>query len=191
MKQLCAWLWRRPLEARPMLVALTGLVTLLALLAPAPAGAAPAAQESELQAVFVINFLRMTDWPAGTWSGPGTPLVLCVDATREPLLAALRHTGIDLVKGRPLQLRPLRRHDSTRECQALFLDAAEPQRAGPGQLSIGDAPGFAAAGGVIGLVRLDNRLRFEVNQEAAQRAQLRLGSELLKLALPPDSARRP
>ncbi|WP_157269410.1 YfiR family protein [Azohydromonas aeria] len=160
-------------------------------LAPAPLQAAPAAQESELQAVFVINFLRLTEWPAGTWTQAGAPLVLCVDAAREPLLAALRHTGVDMVRGRPLQLRPLRRHEGTRECQALFLDTFEPQRVGAGQLSIGDAPGFAVAGGVIGLVRLDNRLRFEVNQEAAQRAQLRLGSELLKLALPPDSTRRP
>ena len=170
-----------------------GALALAALLAPAQVPAQPtaAAQESELQAVFVINFLRLTEWPAGTWSQAGAPLVLCVDTAREPLLAALRHTGVDMVRGRPLQLRPLRRHEATRECQALFLDAFEPQRVGAGQLSIGDAPGFAGAGGVIGLVRLDNRLRFEVNQEAAQRAQLRLGSELLKLALPPDASRRP
>lgn len=184
MRRRSVWL-RRCLEGWLALAALTALP-------PPPARAAPAAQESELQAVFVINFLRLTDWPAGTWGSPAAPLVLCVDATREPLLAALRHTGIDVVKGRPLQLRSLRRQEATRDCHALFLDTADPQRAGTGQLSIGDAPGFAAAGGIIGLVRSDNRLRFEINQEAAQRAQLRLGSELLKLALPPDgSGRRP
>lgn len=164
----------------------------LCLLSQAQAQPAPrTAQEADLQAMFVINFLRMAEWPAAAAAAAAAaPLVLCVDAMHEAVLLALQRSGVTTVQGRTLSLREIARGEPLRECHALLMDTAELRRTGPGQLTVGDAPGFTEAGGMLGLVRVENRLRFEANLEAAQRAQLRLSSELLKLALPPGGAGR-
>ena len=49
-------------------------------------------------------------------------------------------------------------------------------------LTVGDGDGFARGGGMIGLFVEDGRMRFAINPNAAQRAGLRLSSQLLKLA---------
>ena len=51
-----------------------------------------------------------------------------------------------------------------------------------GLLTVSDIKGFAAAGGVIELFAEDGKMRFEINTRAAQRAGLRISSQLLKLA---------
>jgi hypothetical protein len=51
-----------------------------------------------------------------------------------------------------------------------------------GVLTVSDAEGFARADGMVGLVREGTQLRFDINREAARRAQLRLSAELLKVA---------
>ena len=49
-------------------------------------------------------------------------------------------------------------------------------------LTISDTDGFIDSGGVIGLVYADNRIQFEVNLGAAQRAGLKIASQVLKIA---------
>ena len=49
-------------------------------------------------------------------------------------------------------------------------------------LTISDQAGFVQAGGMIGLRVEDNRVRFDVNLLAAQRAGLTMSSQMLKLA---------
>jgi len=49
-------------------------------------------------------------------------------------------------------------------------------------LTVGDGEGFIDEGGMIGLVRSGDRLQFDINQPALQRAGLRASSQLLKLA---------
>ena len=49
-------------------------------------------------------------------------------------------------------------------------------------LTIGDSPGFCAAGGMLNLFEQDDRIKFEANPETASRAGLKMRAELLKLA---------
>jgi len=49
-------------------------------------------------------------------------------------------------------------------------------------LTIGDAPGFARRGGIMNFILEDNKVRFEVNVEAAKDADLTISSRLLTLA---------
>jgi hypothetical protein len=50
-------------------------------------------------------------------------------------------------------------------------------------LLVGESSGFAAAGGTIELTIEDNRVRFTINTDAAERAGLKLSSKLLALAV--------
>jgi len=58
-------------------------------------------------------------------------------------------------------------------------------------LTVGEGDDFPAAGGVIGLVIEDNKVRFDVNLEAAERAGLKISSKLLKLARNVRERRKP
>jgi len=49
-------------------------------------------------------------------------------------------------------------------------------------LTVGDATGFAAAGGMLGLVRVQEHLAFEANPEAIHDARLLVSAKVLKLA---------
>jgi len=49
-------------------------------------------------------------------------------------------------------------------------------------LSVSDIADFTRAGGMIDLVEVEQRIRFNINLSAARRARLRLSSQLLKLA---------
>jgi hypothetical protein len=49
-------------------------------------------------------------------------------------------------------------------------------------LTVGEANGFAQRGGIINLMREENRLRFEVNVTAAAQTRLKISSKLLVLA---------
>jgi hypothetical protein len=49
-------------------------------------------------------------------------------------------------------------------------------------LTVSDIGGFAQAGGMIGLVEADQRIRFDINLATTHQANLKLSSQLLKLA---------
>ncbi|PYV15768.1 MAG: hypothetical protein DMG21_14080 [Acidobacteria bacterium] len=53
---------------------------------------------------------------------------------------------------------------------------------GSSALTVGESAGFAGLGGVINLTVEENKLRFEVNLDAAERAGLKISSKLLSLA---------
>jgi hypothetical protein len=72
----------------------------------------------------------------------------------------------------------------------IFVRASETKAAakilahsrGSSTLTVGEAVGFAARGGIINLTLEENRLRFEVNIDAAAQTRLRISSKLLSLA---------
>jgi hypothetical protein len=53
---------------------------------------------------------------------------------------------------------------------------------GPGVLTVGEGETFTREGGMIGLVIDNRRVRFDVNQTAAERAGLKISSKLLSVA---------
>lgn len=148
------------------------------------AEAAP--DESAVQAAFVLNFAKFTEWPpAGTPTRLGT-LQLCQFGTRDDLAHAFRALEGRALQGVPIQWRKVTRPDDVRGCQVLFIAEPGLSLALLGVqpvLTVSDLPGFVQQGGVIGLVRQSGRLRFEVNRGVAQAAGLRLSADLLSLAM--------
>jgi hypothetical protein len=49
-------------------------------------------------------------------------------------------------------------------------------------LTIGESPNFAHRGGIINFIVVDDKIRFEVNVEAAKQADISISSRLLALA---------
>jgi len=163
---------------------------LLALICWAGVGPVRAQSVSEqtVKAGFIYNFVKFTQW-SGAREGDRSPLLICTPGS-QPLDGQFA-----LLQGRPIGARSIEIRTSVppsewRGCQVLFLAEGDAHRLEPALrglgtapvLTLGDVPDFVQAGGMIGLRIEDNRVRFDVNLGAAQRAGLTLNSQMLKLA---------
>jgi hypothetical protein len=80
--------------------------------------------------------------------------------------------------------------DEAAGCQLLFISSSEKgqwraimnELRGRNILTISDMDQFAAGGGMIGFIELQDKIHFEINAEAAQHSKLKISSQLLKLA---------
>jgi hypothetical protein len=171
------------------------VVVLLALLLPLPshycAIAAAAADESleyQVKAAFLLNFTKFVEWPASAFEAADSPITICI-LGEDPFGAALDQivTG-EVVDGRKLAVQRLKRAPAPKSCQVLFIRRGDkevpriPQGTGAGVLIVGEGESFVHDGGMIAFVLENRRVRFSINQSAAESAGLKLSSRLLRVA---------
>ena len=162
----------------------------LLLLGLTPSIHAQEAEEYEVKAAFLYNFAKFVEWPSQAFRTPQDPMLVCVlghsplDQTLEQVLHGKS------VEGRRFAFRQVMGADDAAGCQILFVTSTESKRfrvlcenlKPQGILTVGEAQGFAANGGVINFKLEAGRVRFEINVDAAEHAQLQISSKLLSLA---------
>jgi YfiR/HmsC-like len=155
-----------------------------------PLRATEASLEYRVKAAFLFNFAKFVEWPPDSLP-PGRPLRIGlmgppgICAEIEASLAGKSVAGHPLV-ARRVDLSEL----GADPPQVLFVQRTV--RASPAEIAgmlrgrpvlvVGEAPDFAAEGGIIGFVEVDDTLRFQVNLRAALRADLHLSGQLASLA---------
>jgi len=170
---------------------LAGLILLAAALHARPQP--DQSDEYQLEAQFLVNFTKFVDWPDRSFANPEEHFMVCVIG-RDPFGRVLdsnllRHTIdnriVEIVRyPTPATLSP------NRPCQIAFISASEKQHfqeiidffEGRSTLLVADADGFAELGGTIEFLLENDRIRFAINPEAADRANLKVSSKLLALA---------
>jgi hypothetical protein len=159
------------------------LILAVVLLATMPADAQEVSREYQVKAAFLYNFAKFVEWPPSALAGP---LTICI-AGRNPLGAALDDVvSGETVGGRPIHTRIILEPEPG--CHVMFIPdgaaASAYLRASRGAptLTVGETPAFIGIGGIISFFVEDGKVRFEINPEAAERAQLRVSSRLLQLA---------
>lgn len=155
-----------------------------------PAGAQAGPTEAQVKAVFLFNFTKYVDWPPQAFRGARDPLAICV-LDGDSFAPAVEQTiHGEVVKERALVARTLARPEDADDqgCSIVYVSAAVrdvrslfKHLAGKPVLTVGESEDFAVSGGMINLRKEQNRIHFEINQEAAERAGLRISSQLLKL----------
>jgi hypothetical protein len=177
---------------------LLGLAVLGALLGVLPGFAAPADLEYEVKAAFLFNFAKFVEWPPDAFPDPATPVTICVlgeDPFGQGLDAVVEG---ETLNGRRLVVRRLRDVLQVRDCHVLFVSRSEKERlpslmAGlrsGGVLTVGEGDDFLEQGGIIRFILEQNRVRFDINLDAAERGRLKLSSKLLRLARSVNPQRR-
>jgi hypothetical protein len=160
------------------------------LMASMMAGAQPAQDEYQVKAAFIFHFAQLTDWPADTLGGADNSLFLCTLGD-DPFHGDLESTVEGKMVGtRVLRIRHLKRPEDIPGCGILFLGKAEGSHIpvvltelhNAPILTVGETPGFLGAGGMICFRIESNRMRFDINLDAARAASLRVGSRLLMMA---------
>ncbi|MFN7139240.1 MAG: YfiR family protein [Limisphaerales bacterium] len=143
----------------------------------------------DVKAAFIYNFLKFVEWPPESFTTDETPYVVGV-LGRDPFGGALERTMRGkLVNNRRIVVVRLDYRDM-RNCHLLFVSASERPRyreifaelGNAPVLTVGDTEDFADEGGAIGFFVEENKVRFEINPNAARRANLRLSSNLLGIA---------
>ena len=163
--------------------------------APSHAGAADAAaaapaRECEIKAAFLYNFTKFVDWPARTFANADAPLVIGVFGD-SPCAQALERLVKDRkVNGRTIVVRRIASAEEAKVTQMLFVGSAqeaqfaalEPAIESLPVLTVGESPRFATQGGAIDFVPQGDKIRFEINIDAAEHAGLKISAQLQKLA---------
>jgi len=146
-----------------------------------------------IKAGFIYNFAKFVEWPTAAFAQPDSPIVIGILGT-DPFGNLIdRIVENKKIGARGLVVKRLRWGTDLkdlRECKILFVGASERGHLdelmqvvkGLPILTVGETPGFAERGGVIRFVLEDNRVRFEINVEAAHQADLTISSRLLTLA---------
>jgi hypothetical protein len=146
--------------------------------------------EYQLKAAFLFNFAKFIDWPPGSFTGRQSPFAICV-LGQDPFGRVLDDSlQGKMIGNQPLAIRRLKDKTEARRCQMVFVSSSESAHLaeileslrGANVLLVGETSGFAAAGGTIEFTLEDNRVRFTINTDAADRAGLMFSSKLLALA---------
>ena len=174
-------------KPRPYMEILILAACLLAL----PAIARAQAPEYDLKAAFLFNFVKFVEWPADAFAGERAPMTICVYG-EDPFGPALDAVVQDERVGeRSLLIQRPAGLDGLGGCHVLFVSRSERERMGEvlakvqgaPVLTVGDADGFLRAGGVINFVLEGGKVRFLIDQAAAERSGLRVSSKLMRLAV--------
>lgn len=150
--------------------------------------AQPTAQAQSLEypvkANYLVRFAAFVDWQSGAFAGPDSALVLCV-VGRDPFGRLLDQAAAgQTARGRRILIR---RTATGAGCHIAYagsgvdagvMDALARQ---PHLLVVTDAG--QSRRGAVHFVLWQNRVRFAVDQAAAQRAGLTISSRLLSLAV--------
>jgi len=144
----------------------------------------------QVEAAFLFNFAKFVTWPDDTFRRSEDSLIIGV-LGEDPVGVILEETVRDkTIMGKKLAVKRFMRVQDAVKSHILFLSSSEeshlPQilkgleRATV--LTVSDMEQFAERGGMIAFTVEDQKVRFNVNVDAVERAGLKMGSQLLKLA---------
>ena len=175
------------------LIAITCLLSAMALGSHADTLDSSDSSEYLIKAGFIYNFAKLVQWPTTAFPQPDSPIVIGILGD-DPFGATLDRIVADKkINGRGFVVRRLKwtkDFKDLKDCNILFVSFSERDHIDSVVdmmkwlpiLTIGDAPGFAKRGGIMNFTLEDNKVRFEVNVEAAKHADLTISSRLLTLA---------
>jgi len=145
--------------------------------------------ESQVKAAYLFNFGKFVQWPIDR--GPsGDSFELCV-LGQDPFGPVLDTTVAgESIGARKIAVARISKISEAGPCNVLYVSSSEVSRLFPileaarrsGALTVSDIPHFVDRGGIIGFVKQQDRIRFEVNRGTAEDSHLTLSSELLKVA---------
>jgi len=175
-----------------LLVKVTGaiLVCLFFHTQPLQAQTTPVSNEYRVKAVFLYNFTQFVEWPATSFSSANAPFVIGILGD-DPFGASIDETvANEKIGGHQLVVQRFRDVKDVKNCQILFINYADAERVkenlllftNHNTLTVGEAPNFVKTGGMIRFFTEKNKIRLQINPEAAKAAELTISSKLLRVS---------
>ena len=141
-------------------------------------------REYQIKLGFLYNFIKYVDWPASK-----TNVTIGV-LGKNPFGATLAELNGKVANGKILSVRNVSSIQDARNVDCLFIGASETDHLrqiidslkGQSVLTVGEVSGFCQNSGIINFTNEGNKIRFQINPDAAERAGLKMSSNLLRLA---------
>ncbi len=145
--------------------------------------------EYQIKGAMMINFIKFVEWP--------DQLIDKTDMTITVGIIGNDNFGNTLnqiegrtIGGKQLSIRRIATLSQLSGCQVLFISASESHHsyqillevAGTPVLTIGEDEDFIRLGGIIRFYNEKNHIRFEINQTAALKSDLKISAKLLEVA---------
>jgi hypothetical protein len=167
------------------------LVIALTVLFLLPTGrvGAQEANEYEVKAAYLYNFARFVEWPDNVRLDPHGPLVIAI-LGKDPFGGEIdRFIEGKTVNGRRLVIKRFSSLEAYEQCHILFVSSSEKRNLprilalvrSSSVLTVSETDRFAQIGGIINFITIENSIRFEINQAAAERVGLKISYKLLSL----------
>jgi hypothetical protein len=150
-------------------------------------GLCQAVPDYQIKAAMLYHFTQFIEWPP---EKPDGVFVICVAGD-----TAVRTSLEELIRGkfvgsRSIQVKQIKEAREIHACHEVFLSSSLSAKtplylAGAHELdvlTVGEQPGFRDQGGMIELFLDDNRIHFDINEQALRDGHLRASSHLLRLA---------
>ena len=146
--------------------------------------------ETEVKAVFLLNFARFVEWPPEVFSDAAAPVMIGVlgnDPFGDILDKAVEG---ETLGGRSFSVNRFRSLKEIKPCHVLYVSSSGKKDLSrilerlknAKVLTVGETERFTKMGGMIGFLLEENKVRFEINQNVAEQAGLKISSRLLRLA---------
>jgi hypothetical protein len=146
----------------------------------------------EVMAAMIYNFALFIDWPTAQSEVKQSPFVIGVFG-EDPIGIFLENSAkVETLQRRRVQIRHLATVNDVRSCRILVISQSQKKQVpeildalrGEPILTVGDIDDFAEMGGMIAFKKEGNRIRFQINSDAATRVGLKISSKLLHLGIP-------
>jgi hypothetical protein len=146
--------------------------------------------EHEVKAAFIYNFSKFVDWPSNAFPSSDSPLAIGVIGDSSLKNTLQRIVSNENINGRSIVVSQAKNDENLKRYHILFVGKSELNKTsgilssvrGSSVLTIGETGEFLRSGGVINFFLENNKVRFEINPNAAQRNSLKISSKLLRLA---------
>jgi hypothetical protein len=153
-------------------------------------GAQPKLSEYDIKAAYLFNFAQFVQWPEKAFEDESTPFTVGVLGADPYGKTLERLASMKQIQGREIVIERYSKIEELERCHILFI-ARNRERRLPAifeelkdrcVLTVSETRSFAFDGGIINFIIVDDRIRFEINLQAAERADLTLSSKLLGVA---------
>jgi len=155
----------------------------------AQAAAAGSPLERRVKAAFLYKFLGYAEFPPGAFLDGSSPVTIGVVGADELAAELARAVAGRTVNNRPVQVRIVRETEGQLPLHLLFIGGADTARvartlrqASGAMLVVTECEDGLRQGSVINFRIVDERVRFDVSLDAAERNGIKLSSRLLTVA---------
>jgi hypothetical protein len=146
--------------------------------------------ESKLKAAFIYNFAKFVEWPPSSGNDTTDQMLVIGIFGYDLVVKELMAIEGKTVKGKKLCVKTLSNTKQINDCNVIFISASEENNLiailntlkNKEILTVSDINNFIEKGGIIGFVKVENKIRFDINLKAAEESNLKIRSDLLSLA---------
>jgi hypothetical protein len=183
---------RVALRGRSLRVAAGALILVLAcsVVAWAAGESEPSAAEYRVKAAFLYKFGDYIEWPDDAFASADSPLVIGVVGADIVADELAKIVGGRTVGGRKVVVQKLRHGDPAVGVHLLFVGRSEAAQLpallasakGKAIATVTEADAAPSPHGVINFVVVDDKVRFDIDLQPAERGNLKISSRLLAVA---------